>query len=91
MHQLMKYKVTAVADKSLSKAIGRFGKTTKTSTGRLSFAVVFDTEQEAIHYLIRRAESYYTHQAELREAIDDIIVYGCLTIDGVTACVEKLK
>lgn len=91
MHKLtaMGFKITAIAPAELSKAIAKFGKTIKTSSGRLAFSVSFDTEQEAINFLIKRAENFYTHQAELREAIDDILVYGCLTIDKVTACIEK--
>lgn len=91
MHKLtaMRYKVTATAPTELSKAINKFGKAIKTTSGRLALSLLFDTEQEAINFLVRRAENFYTHKAELREAIDDILVYGCLTIDKVTACIEK--
>ena len=51
---------------------------------------VFDSEDEAIEYLTRRAELYFETEAEIEDAIKGIEKYGRFEIDAVTAYIETI-
>lgn len=51
---------------------------------------LFDTEQEAKDYLIKRAEMYFENEDELQEAIDDINQYGSLSMDAASGGVYEV-
>jgi hypothetical protein len=55
------------------------------------FVQSFETEEEAKEYLKHRASLYYDTEAELDEAMYDIDEYGSLSIDAVTASIERVE
>lgn len=86
-----KYRVTAQAPLGAKvMALRKFGTPQQISKGVLTVNKVFNSEAEAINYLIERAE-LYLRKTELSEAIADIEMYGSLTLDSVTAQVQETK
>ena len=52
----------------------------------------FDTLEEAEQYLITRAEMYYDESPnQVDEHIEQILKYGSLEIDAVTAYIHEIK
>jgi hypothetical protein len=58
--------------------------------GRQIFSRAFDTQEQAKEYLKERALMYYDTDEEVADAMDDIEKYCCLTIDAVTASIERI-
>ena len=50
----------------------------------------FNTEQEAKDYLTKRAEMYFENENDLQEAINDINLYGSLSMDAVTGGIYEI-
>jgi len=86
------YKVIATAPTTYQlNSVRQFGSPiTSHKDGSHVFSQSFETEERAKEYLKERAHLYYNNtEEELNEAIDDIEMYGCLSIDAVTASIEK--
>ena len=86
------YKVIATAPTTYQlNSVRQFGSPiTSHRDGSHVFSQSFETEGEAKEYLKERAHLYYNDtEEELNEAIDDIEMYGCLSIDAVTASIEE--
>jgi hypothetical protein len=86
------YKVIATAPTTYQlNSVRQFGSPiTSHRDGSHVFSQSFETEEMAKEYLKERAHLYYKDtEEELNEAIDDIEMYGCLSIDAVTASIEE--
>ena len=86
------YKVIATAPTTYQlTSVRQFGSPiTSYVDGSHVFSQSFETKGEAKEYLKERAHLYYNDtEEELNEAIDDIEMYGCLSIDAVTASIEE--
>ena len=57
--------------------------------GSYSAKQEFDSEEEAIIYLTKRAEIYFETDEEIEDAIEIIEKYGQLRLDAVTAYIEE--
>jgi len=87
-----KYRIIAKAPIGAQlNTLRKFGAPQQFDKSLYMFNKVFKTEAEAIQYLRERAETYIPNERELSEAISDIEMYGSLTLDLVTAQIEKTK
>jgi len=50
----------------------------------------FDSKEEAIEYLTKRAENYFETDEEIEDAVEVIEKYGQLRLDAVTAYIETI-
>lgn len=90
----MKYQVKATAPTAYQlQSVRLFGSPIKSNMdGSHTFkSEIFDTEQEAKDYLIKRAEMYFENEDELQEAINDINKYGSLSMDAATGGVYEIE
>ena len=91
----MKYQVKATAPTSYQlQSVRLFGSPIKSNMdGSHTFkSEIFDTEQEAKDYLIKRAEMYFdSDERELNEAINDINKYGSLSMDAASGGVYEVE
>lgn len=88
------YKIIATAPTVYQKrSLSHFNLNEK-ANGNGSFigTMEFAYEEEAKEYLITRAEMYYDeYEGQVDEHLNDIKEYGVLTIDAVTARIEKIE
>ena len=90
----MKYQVKATAPTTYqTKSVRNFGSPIKSNMdGSHTFkSEIFETEEEAKQYLIKRAELYFENEDDLQEAIDDIKKYGSVTMDAVSGGVYEVN
>ena len=89
----MKFQVKATADTSYQlQSLRQFGMPVKSHMdGSHSASQEFDTEEEAIEYLIKRAEMYFEDEKQLEEAIEAIKKYGYVRLDASTGRVEEVE
>lgn len=82
-----KVQIRAIAPSSHTySSLVKFGIPIKSYLNGLHVAKMeFDTIEDAEQYLINRAEMYYESEDELLNAIDDVLQYHQLTIDGAVA------
>lgn len=88
----MKVIITATAPTSYQlNSLRAFGINYK-ENGNGSFTATqeFNSKPEAVAFLKNRAEMYFEDSRELRDAKRDIRL-GCLTLDAVTARIERLE
>ena len=64
--------------------------TKQLGNGSIVGTAMFETEEDAREFLRDRAELYFENAPELHEALSDIEC-GCLTLDAVTAHIEKIE
>ena len=91
----MKYQVKATAPTAYQlQSVRLFGSPIKSNMdGSHTFkSEIFDTEQEAKDYLIKRAEMYFdSDERELNVAINDINKYGSLSMDAASGGVYEVE
>lgn len=90
----MKYQVKATAPTTYQlQSVRNFGSPIKSNKdGSHTFkSELFDTEQEAKDYLIKRAEMYFENDDDLQEAISDINVYGSVIMDAVSGGIYEVE
>ncbi len=84
------FKVVAIAPTSYQfSSMLSFGTPYRKSGGRFIAEQEFDTEEEAKDYLRDRADMYYDDEQGLNNALYEINKYGFLTLDAVTASIER--
>ncbi len=90
----MKYQVKATAPTVYQlQSVSLFGSPIKSNMEAITFkSEIFDTEQEAKEYLIKRAEMYFdSDEKELNEAINDINKYGSLRMDAASGGIYEVE
>lgn len=90
----MKYQVKSTVPTTYQlQSVRLFGSPIKSNMdGSHTFrSELFDTEQEAKDYLIKRAEMYFENDDELQEAISDINQYGSLSMDAASGGIYEVE
>lgn len=95
----MKTRITATAPTVYqSRSLAAFGMSinpVKNLDGSYTAEEEFESYEEAKKYLIQKAHGWYnshdTTEEELNEMLADIEIYGNLTLDAVTASIEKFN
>ena len=64
----------------------------KHGNGSFTSEEVFNSEEEAKEYLVKRAQMYYDEfEGQVDEHLESIEKYGVLEIDAVTAHIEEIE
>lgn len=87
----MKVKVQAIAPTTYQlMSVRNFGSPVRhLANGSHIFEQEFNSEEDAKEYLIGRAELYFEEEDKLDKAIEDINLYGQVTLDAVTGHIIK--
>jgi lipase chaperone LimK len=93
---MKKFKLSAEAPTTYQlQSVRAFGSPIKSNmNGSHTFEGIFDSEEKAKEYLIKRAEIYYEQNGtdeELQEAINDINKYGSVRFDAVSGGIEEIE
>lgn len=88
------FKITAKAPTTYQyNSLSRFGMNIKKhGNGSFTSKEVFNSEEEAKEYLVKRAQMYYDEfEGQVDEHLESIEKYGVLEIDAVTAHIEEIE
>lgn len=90
----MSFKITATAPTSYQLTALRYFNMPITNLGNgvHRAETIFNTEDEAIQFLIGVAEKYYDeYDGQSKMYINEIVTYGFLGIDGVVAHIREIE
>lgn len=86
------YKINAKAPTAYQyKSLTYFALNVKECNGSFIGEKSFNTEEEAKQWLRDRAFNYFDDLSDIDEAYDSIDKHGVLSLDAVTASIEKLQ